>query len=188
MAVTAAVPSLEQIMSREIARAYDEIDGWYEGDDSYDLFRWNDMSGNHIADDRKYQLLIETDGKRESIMLSATTIGRLAAAALSPQVRLKQSNAHDANPSPVRNSMSKREFDYLYSLLKDKYKTQQRMAEALGIDRSYLSKIKTGANKMSYRLARKLYDLTGAKPSSNTMGIPDDQINWVVTGQVWSRS
>lgn len=81
--------------------------------------------------------------------------------------------------------MSEQEFNYIYDILKQKYGTQQKIAEALGIDRSYLSKLKTGADRITRKLAVRLRRLAGVKPriwvtSSNTLGIPDEQIVWVI--------
>ena len=70
---------------------------------------------------------------------------------------------------------------YIYQLLKEKYGTQEAIAAALGVDRTFLSKVKNGAAKLPKKLLQKAYDLVGGL-SSNTVGIPDNFVTYRVVG------
>lgn len=79
----------------------------------------------------------------------------------------------------------------LLESVRKQFASQEELAKALGVSRTHISKIKTGAYKMpawmytkciamlpkSARSAHRYY-------SSNTSGIPSKQIKWLVGGKV----
>ena len=75
----------------------------------------------------------------------------------------------------------------LYHLLHQKYGSQAAIAKALGVDRSYLSRIKTEHVKPSYKLLVKAHSLVGlpmpwSTRTTNTMDIPSELIDWHIVG------
>ena len=63
--------------------------------------------------------------------------------------------------SVMRKSDRKKRLDALAELIRETYGTQTRLANALGIDRSYLSHILAGRRVGTYPLYKRISELTG---------------------------
>lgn len=74
------------------------------------------------------------------------------------------------------------EVKYLHQILLRRFGSLAKASKHLGIDRSHLSKMMHGHYKIPKPIEEKIYEIINEHPS-NTAGIPDEQIKWVISAK-----